>query len=249
MSKKTYKKKNKKNKRTYKNYKKRVKMVKKDDQNIKAFVINLDKRTDRWNTFQENFKDTGINIKRVDAIKHETGWMGCALSHIKAIKEAKTQGLASVLIMEDDVIPTSEFKIYWPKIRKWLDNHKDKWDFFSGGNSYYAFNPKLENDIKSLCKLDGIHIYKSPILSFQCYYLNSSVYDTFINLESSIFNSGWNPIDFWPNNQHMKTISCTPFLTRQLNDFSNIENTVRNYDTQYNTSEKLIATIPNLTPC
>ena len=249
MSKKTYKKKNKKYKKTYKKYKKRVKMVKKDDQNIKAFVINLDERTDRWNTFQENFKD--ITLERVSAINNTVGWKGCGLSHVKVVKAAKEKGLPFVLIMEDDCVPSEFFKNNIDIFQKWLEQNMDKWDVATTGNSYYGFHGNEENSITPICALSNLKLYTTKILSLQCYFINSSAYDSFIswgkNLDSS--PNAWNPIDFWPNKQHMKTISCTPFLTRQLNDFSNIENTVRNYDTQYNTSEKLIATIPNLTPC
>jgi len=236
-----------------KRIKKKIKKIKRKTRTQKgggAYVINLSERTDRWNIFQESFKDAGINIKRVDAIKNDTGWIGCALSHIKAIKAAKEEGLPCVLIMEDDVLPIPEFKIYWPKIRKWLDNHKDQWDYFSGGNSYYSFNHNNSKDtVKPVCKIEDISIYKSPVLSFQCYYLNSSVYDTFINMESSIGKSAWNPIDFWPNNKKMKTLCCTPFLVKHGVTYSNIEKQVRNYNAIMNLSEDIIESIPNNIQC
>ena len=190
----------------------------------------------------------GLNIKRVDAIKNDTGWIGCALSHVKAIKAAKEEGLPFVLIMEDDVIPTPNFKIYWPKIRAWLEKNKDTWDFFSGANPYYGFN-KINNKIIPICKIEDIHIYNSPILSTLFYYLNSSVYDKFIELGESINKSLWNPIDFWPNKENMKTLCCAPFLVKHTISYSNIEKKVRNYNQINNNSESIIASVPNETPC
>jgi len=48
---------------------------------------------------------------------------------------------------------------------------------------------------------------------------------------------------------NMKNISIVPFLTKQINDFSNIEKTVRNYDNQYNTSQNIIKLVPNKELC
>jgi len=232
-------------KKTYKKYKK---SGQKGGQNIKAFVLNLDKRADRWKTIQQNFKD--ITLERVSAINDTVAWKGCGLSHVKAIKAAKENGLPFVLIMEDDCVPTQFFKDNIGIFQRWLQQNMDKWDIATTGNSYYGFHANEENSITPICTLSNLKLYATKILSLQCYFINSSAYDSFISWENNIVSSdAWNPIDFWPNMKNMKTISCTPFLTRQLNDFNNIENTVRNYDTQYNASEKLITTIPNRTPC
>lgn len=249
MSKKTYKKNNKKYKKTYKKYKKNnKKSSQKGGQNIKAFVINLDKRADRWKTIQKNFKD--ITLERVSAIDDTIGWKGCGLSHVKVVKEAKEKGLPFVLIMEDDCVPTEFFKDNIGILQRWLEQNMDKWDIATTGTTYYGFHANDEDTISPICALSTLKLYTVKMTSTQCFFINSNAYDSFISWEKNLETSDtWNPIDFWPNKQNMKTISCTPFLTRQLNDFSNIENTVRNYDTEYNTSEKLIATIPNLTPC
>ena len=57
------------------------------------------------------------------------------------------------------------------------------------------------------------------------------------------------PIDLWPDRVGLTSLSCTPFIALQEPNYSNIENTVRDYNVQMKTSEELIGSIPNNSVC
>ena len=221
----------------------------KGGQSITAYVINLDERTDRWTSLQSNFQD--ITLERISAIKNDIGWKGCGLSHVKAVQMAKDKGLPFIFIMEDDCVPTEFFKKNIHTLQQWLQSNMEKWDVATTGNSYYGFFSNEKQSINPICSLSSLKLYETKNLATQGYFINSRVYDVFLSWKENLDSSPnvWTPIDLWPNIKTMKTISCTPFLTRQLNDFSNIEKKVRNYDTQYNKSEDIIESIPNLISC
>lgn len=68
------------------------------------YCINLDERKDRWNDVVEDLKTLELTqIKRYPAIKHERGAIGCRLSHVDIITQARDNGLDNVLILEDDI--------------------------------------------------------------------------------------------------------------------------------------------------
>ena len=71
----------------------------------KIYCLNLDKRTDRWDEAQDEFKSIGIfeKIERFSAIEKDPGWHGCRDSHIAIIEDSKLNGYKNVLVLEDDV--------------------------------------------------------------------------------------------------------------------------------------------------
>ena len=66
------------------------------------YVINLDHRTDRLAEVTKELDDMGLKFKRFSAIKTTPGFIGCGLSHLAVLKEARSLGLKNVLIFEDD---------------------------------------------------------------------------------------------------------------------------------------------------
>jgi GR25 family glycosyltransferase involved in LPS biosynthesis len=98
-------------------------------------VINLDSRTDRWETFQREIlpQFEGLPVDRISATlgtqipgygkapyfrgrKRDRTWAargGCTLSHRNAMLHAKAKGWSHLLILEDDITiertPTPEF--------------------------------------------------------------------------------------------------------------------------------------------
>jgi GR25 family glycosyltransferase involved in LPS biosynthesis len=215
-----------------------------ENQSRNGYIINLDERTDRLNNVIKRFEPYTITLYRIPAIRDSVGWKGCGYSHISVIKMAKEQNLPSVLIIEDDCVPTEHFK-NWFVIQEWLDKHRTKWDIFIGGNSYYGFWTNEKDNIKPLCQLEDIKLYKTKIAAFHFYYVNSSAYDKMLEWET---NKSM-PIDLWPDNVNLNSISCTPFIALQEPNYSNIEKSVRDYSVQMKTSETLIASIQNNSVC
>jgi GR25 family glycosyltransferase involved in LPS biosynthesis len=213
-----------------------------------GYIINLDERTDRLNNIVNHFESYNLPLYRIPAIRDSVGWKGCGYSHISVIKMAKYSNLPSVLILEDDCKPTEYFK-NWFIIQEWLENHKDTWDIFTGGNTYYGFNQN-DNSIQSLCKLKDIKLYKTKLTSLHFYYVNSSAYDAMLEWEEYVkTNNDWIPIDLWPDRKNIRTVSCTPFIAVQNESYSDIEKTVRNYNSQMKKSEEIIGSVINDSIC
>lgn len=80
--------------------------------------VSLDRRTDRWQRFQENIADVGwpfATVERFSAIdgkkvgtppwwKQGGGAWGCFSSHMAIIQDSINRGIESVLLLEDDAL-------------------------------------------------------------------------------------------------------------------------------------------------
>jgi len=216
-----------------------------------GYVINLDDRKDRLDKIINKFVEYKLPLYRIPAIKDSIGWKGCGYSHISVIKMAKHNNLPSVLILEDDCKPT-EFFENWFSIQEWLETHRDQWNIFTGGNSYYGFHSDEKNDIQSVCKLNNdIRLYYTGFTAAHFIYINSNAYDKMIEWEEyiRIHQHEWVPIDFWPDKKELSIISCSPFIALQDVGFSSIEGVVKDLDSIYKTSEEIINSITNEENC
>jgi len=222
-------------------------------QNDTAYVINLDKRPDRWSNMLKKFEHAPFILERFPAIENSVGWKGCGMSHITLIQMAKDKSMPNILVMEDDCKPSNDFNRSWSLIKKWLDNNKDRWDIFIGGNSYYGSiftsnTDKHLDTIKPICIISSnIKLYYTKMLTTGFYYMNHSTYDRFLEWKKDIDKNG--AIDIWPNIIQMKIISCTPFIATQDNTFSDIENGHKNYESPFKESEQVIDSIQNNSVC
>ena len=99
-----------------------------------AFYINLDEREDRKKKTKKEFKKLKIPIQRMKAIKLENGRIGCSMSHLKCLQQAKEKDLEHVLIVEDD-IHFMNLKMFKEQLNKFLSS-SIKWDvvLFAGNN-------------------------------------------------------------------------------------------------------------------
>jgi GR25 family glycosyltransferase involved in LPS biosynthesis len=103
----------------------------------KIYCINLDRRNDRWENVNKKFQDKKIKVERfraidavdvddeefknanpnglhgieasVNGIIENKSAMGCLLSHLSIIKDAKEKNYKRILIFEDDVIFSDDF--------------------------------------------------------------------------------------------------------------------------------------------
>lgn len=67
-----------------------------------ALCINLDRRTDRWTLFTENFDKFKVPYTRFSAVEDTNGALGCAKSHV-AVLELQ-QDLPLAFVVEDDAM-------------------------------------------------------------------------------------------------------------------------------------------------
>jgi hypothetical protein len=68
---------------------------------MKSYLINLDRRVDRWNYVKEHLADHGIKVTRFSAIDTKPGWSGCKQSHLAVMELCKDEQY--FIIFEDDV--------------------------------------------------------------------------------------------------------------------------------------------------
>lgn len=92
---------------------------------MKAHVINLAKRTDRWNRFVASAQETGIDYIRFEAIvpsgedlkawRHSPGLLGCNLSHKKLWEQFLDTDEPYLFVLEDDARQVEEWDEVLPK--------------------------------------------------------------------------------------------------------------------------------------
>ncbi len=85
----------------------------------KAYVINLDRRTDRMESFRKNIFP--CEVERFSAIETIDGGMGCNLSHLEILKQQHT---FPFIVLEDDCVMTHP----WSDVEKAMSQLPDNWD-------------------------------------------------------------------------------------------------------------------------
>jgi GR25 family glycosyltransferase involved in LPS biosynthesis len=77
------------------------------------YYINLDSRTDRRSSIEKQLSKYNISYNRFEAIQHVNGLMGCAMSHIEALRKCNSE-LEYNIILEDDflILDDGNFKSF-----------------------------------------------------------------------------------------------------------------------------------------
>lgn len=126
----------------------------------RVFVVNLDRRPDRWHAFEEQARQQGFTgYERMPAVDgrqadipswftaNDGAW-GCFLSHLFIAEEALAQGLKSYLVFEDDVVFQPGFTAILEKALTALDGVK--WDqlYFGGLHNGGLPQPFLDGIVR-----------------------------------------------------------------------------------------------------
>lgn len=100
----------------------------------KAICINLDRRTDRWATAQQEFANWGIAVERFSAIEDENPMRGLHMSYQKIFQDNAGD---QILVLEDDVHFTLPYSI----ALQTCDLLPNDWHmFYLGGNATQRLN-------------------------------------------------------------------------------------------------------------
>jgi hypothetical protein len=197
---------------------------------VKAYVINLDSRKDRWSSIQDNFKAIeSIELIRVPAILDRRGSIGCAKSHLKIVSEAKARGDPLVLVLEDDatVKNPTQFDLQWRVIYEWLRDHINDWEIFNGGPGFWGGGCGVDKIIDLDRRI--MQIRGGLCTHFICY--SSKIYDRILTWTE---NSA--PIDVFLAGR-CKMIAPYPLLSVQRPNHSNNWNRHTDYTGNYNAAE------------
>ena len=77
-------------------------MIESDNIN-NVYYINLEERKDRKEHVEKQLDLLGWKYQRFNAIKNKSGRLGCSLSHLNLLMEAKKKDLPYIVIIEDDI--------------------------------------------------------------------------------------------------------------------------------------------------
>jgi len=152
------------------------------------YVINLDRRKDRYEKIKYKLDKLNIKFERFSAIdgnniKDEeydfSGFiqgygmlenkyaLACFRSHVEIIKDAKSKSYKRILILEDDVLISSNIKAYLQRIRN-IDN----WKLLYLGSSQYNWNVEF---------IEGFFYSKKSLGTF-AYAIDESMYEDLLNI-------------------------------------------------------------------
>jgi len=199
-----------------------------------AYVINLDKRTDRWLEISKKFRYSSITLERVSAVEHVKGHTGCGLSFMKIVKKSKDDNLKTVLIFEDDNKPLEGFNARWLIIKEWLDNNLDAWDIYNGGARFpdwskYEYNdtsPYMHETKLAYSIGNNEYIFQSPIVfALNWTYINRKAYDKVLKWETLVKKDrSLDGIDsYLGSRKYFNTVFSIPVLALQESGKSDTE--------------------------
>ena len=211
--------------------------------NKQHFYINLDKRVDRKEKVEKELIDFGFTSpNRISAIENKIGLIGCALSHIRCLEEAKKNNWSHVLILEDDIYFIDKERCK-NLIEKYIDYDYD-----------VLFLGALIADNK-YSKVDGNLLKINKAITAHSYIVKSHYYDKLIeNFREGIELKNKNPTDeqynidtYWFNLQIVDRWYCLkPIMCSQYDDYSDNFNVIRDMDNKIRTIPLLEEDLPNV---
>jgi len=197
-----------------------------------TFFINLESRPDRLENVQKEFQKMGIKGERINAVKAKVGGIGCTLSHIRCLEEAKKRGYEHVFICEDDVKFTNP-ELFKQQLQKFSNNKEVQWDMLLVGANVVPPYQRVGD-------------YCARVFNAQTttgYIAKKEMYDVLLdNFKESCNLQMKNPgspgvsnpyaLDIWWKRlqpQYFWWI-ITPLTVTQYENYSEIEDRVTNYD-------------------
>jgi hypothetical protein len=198
----------------------------------KVYCVNLDKRTDRLENFQKQVDKHNLgDYTRISAVDGKTldlsdysktlscGELGLVLTNLQIIKEAKENNFEKILILEDDC--TFEDEII--NIQEYFDKLPFDWDMlYMGGNHNVHIGVMPPNVInEKVCKLHTT--YSTHFVG-----IKNTVYDHILLLLSHYKN----PLDvsYVTLQKIFNVYSFYPAIAKQIVDFSDIQNSITDYN-------------------
>jgi len=200
--------------------------------------INLLSRPDRRVHVENQLHTIGIRSpQRFNAIKMDSGAVGCSMSHLRILEDAKKNDWDHVLIVEDDILFTNP-SLFVTQFNAFLSRHGEDFDVvLIAGNNFGPFK-----QVDSTC----VRITKCQTTTG--YLVRKHYYDTLIqNIKVGLLHLMREPhkhnlyaIDkYWLRLQEPnKWFLITPLTVTQREDYSDIEHRPTNYSNVMLTLDK-----------
>jgi hypothetical protein len=191
----------------------------------KAYCINLDRRTDRWEDAQKEFERVGIEVSRLSAVDGKSytfqntlkaGAYGCKLSHLKVLTKAVNKGYEKIFIAEDDIVFDDNFNEKFDNVSK---NIPSNWDLiYLAANPFSGQRVSIADGVSSMV---GGHSSHSILMK-----------DTFFNKAIDAIHSMPQQVDviYGILQNSFNCYVTIPHLAFQRNGFSDVEDQEINYD-------------------
>jgi GR25 family glycosyltransferase involved in LPS biosynthesis len=190
----------------------------------RIYIINLDKRTDRWERCKKKLEEYGLFdiAVRISAIENpDNPGYGNHLSHAKALRMAKEYNNSNCLILEDDIEILENLWIY---LEPTLLEIPEDWDLFYLGINMDNFNAfQISSHV---AKINGG-------FATHAYMVNEKVYDNLIYLNENCINE---PNDVKMSREFILYHNCyvsIPLLIGQENGYSDIMKQYMNYNNMF----------------
>jgi glycosyl transferase family 25 len=215
------------------------------------YYINLDHRKDRLEHILQEitkippwvYSGDPTVITRFSAIKHERGFIGCAMSHLAVMKDAREKGYQNVMVLEDDatfVESSTEIDSYFTAISEYLATGAE-WDLF-----FVIANIWEARVIKG-------HMERHKIINVKngqagaCYIVNRDYYNLLIaNMDDCVQNGKHLDMHWKALQYYHKWYAVYPAIGTQLASYSDIEKYEVNYSKYYN-KKYILTYCPELT--
>jgi GR25 family glycosyltransferase involved in LPS biosynthesis len=189
----------------------------------KIYLLNLDRRNDRFFNIQNHLDKRKIKYIRFSAIDYRNLEIknkiyhkkftikehACLLSHLEIIKEAKKYNYNNILILEDDIIFHKEFNKY----TNILNEIPETWDliYFGCGQRENCNDVKKKKPFYKANKSRGTYAYG----------INKNIYDNLLNLLNNGIYGVLYPIDILLNKIQLKGYSYVIYDNLIISDVSN----------------------------
>lgn len=183
---------------------------------MKAFVINLDNRSDRLYEFQKN--NLPFEVERFSAIRTNPGWTGCTTSHFSIIRN---QTRLPFIIFEDDFIMLQP----WHIVEKAISQLPPEWDALWLGAT-------LMKPVKRYS--ENLFILKEGLCAYGIIYRSWRIIDYILSNFENYFKTSdaRKTIDVFYAYDVQEKFNCfvvSPLVAIQSSGYSDIENQDVNY--------------------
>jgi hypothetical protein len=186
-----------------------------------TLVINLDKRTDRWEGIQKKFINWPVPLQRISAVEASPGWKGCFMSHLKCIEHARDNNYEWLLILEDDCRLDEGALTRFQQLLPSLWEQREEWDIFNGGPTFIRDIQKTQSEPP---------LFKIKAYAAHFALINKSAYDKILGFEEK-------QIDILYS-ENLRMICTRPKLAHQEAGKSDITNEETNYSAGFESSDK-----------